>query len=395
MHVLFATTDFVENSGPTTGLPKYLLRTSLKLVEWGNEVTIVTCSNRTVKYELYGINVYRVRGFNIQMSGDAYRNEVGVCLRNAHIIHQTIAQIIQKVKIDIIQYASLSGIAYYHDFNIPSIVRLSSYAKMWPLIDQEEIVKARTEMEIAAAKKCDAIIGPSNVVAIKFAEDIGRRVDVIETPFVMEHITEDYTLYNCLLKDIKYLLFFGYIIEYKGVGVLAECVNNILSRYPYLYLVVIGDGDKRLINEVEINAGEFANRVIYHQAIGFGELVPIIKNAYAVLLPSLMENFSNACVEAMALKKIVIGTNGVSFEQLISDGENGFLCEPGNSQSLLDAIYRLMNLKKSEKSIMEEKAFMRTTKLVPETVTAQLVEYYENVISDYKKQYEVMKNQDY
>ena len=108
-----------------------------------------------------------------------------------------------------------------------------------------------------------------------------------------------------------------------------------------------------------------------------------------------MENFSNACVEAMALKKIVIGTNGVSFEQLISDGENGFLCEPGNSQSLLDAIYRLMNLKKSEKSIMEEKAFMRTTKLVPETVTAQLVEYYENVISDYKKQYEVMKNQDY
>ena len=384
MHILFATTDFVENNGPTTGLPKYLLRTSLKLVEWGNDVTIVTCSNRTVKYELYGISVYRVREFNIQMSGDEYRDEVNVCLRNAHIIHQAIEHIIGNEKIDIIQYASLYGIAYYHDFNIPAIVRLSSYAKMWPLKNQEEKIKARAEMEIAAAKKCDAIIGPSNVVAIEFAKDAGQKVDVIETPFVMERITEDYSLYNSLLKDIKYLLFFGTIIEYKGVEVIADCVNRILSRYPSLYLVVIGDGDNRLINKMVNNAGEFSNRVIYHQAIGFGELVPIIKNAYAVLLPSLMENFSNACVEAMALKKIVIGTNGTSFEQLICDGENGFLCEPGNSQSLLDAIYRLMNLEKSEKSIIEEKAFMRTTKLVPETVTAQLVEYYENVISNYR-----------
>ena len=199
MHILFATTDFIENNGPTTGLPKYLFRTSLKLIEWGHNITIVTCSNRTVQYEFYGINVHRVRCHNIKMTGNVYNDEINTCLRNAKIIYNEIDKITKTTKIDIIQYTSLSGIAFYHDFNVPAIVRLSSYAKMWHLIGQEELMKARAEMEIKAALKCNAIIGPSNVVANEFAKDCGRIVDVIETPFVMESSKEDYKLYNrCL-----------------------------------------------------------------------------------------------------------------------------------------------------------------------------------------------------
>lgn len=384
MNILFATIDFIENNGPTTGLPKYLYRTSLKLIEWGHKITVVTCANRTVQYELYGINVHRVRGYNIQMVGDSYTDEINLCLRNARIVHDEIARIIQEVEIDIIQYASLSGIAYFHDFNIPSIVRLSSYAKMWPLVGQEQIIRARIKMEIEAALKCNAIIAPSYVVAKEFSEDCGRIVDVIETPFVMECPKESYTLYNSCLQEKKYLLFFGTIIEYKGLGVIEATVRKILETYPDLFLVVIGDGNTNLIEKIVRAAGKMKDRFIYHPAVGFETLSPIIKNAYAVLLPSLMENFSNACVEAMALERIVIGTNGVSFEQLIKDNENGFLCEPGNSDSFFNAICRLMQLSPIEKRRMEKRAAISTEKLAPENVTMQLFRYYEKVISQYK-----------
>lgn len=383
MHILFATTDFVENNGPTTGLPKYLLRTSLKLVEWGHKVTVVTCSNRNVQYEYYGINVYRVRKFNIQRESDEYRDELNLCIRDAQIIHESISQIAAKEKIDIIQYASILGIAYFHDLSIPAVVRLSSYAKMWPIMGQEERVRARTEMELAAANMCDAIIAPSNVVAKEFAKDINRRVDVIETPFVMENTSEDYTLYNNQLTGKKYLLFFGTIIEYKGLKVIAESANRILSSFPSLYIVVIGDGNKALINDLKNSSGEFADRVIYHEAIGFRELSPIIKEAYAVMLPSIMENFSNACVEAMALKKIVIGTDGASFEQLIIDNVSGLLCKPGDSDSLFDAICRLMKLNAKEKMQMEKNALKRIVELNPEKVTKQLLSYYKDIIKKY------------
>ncbi len=381
MNILFATTDFVENNGPTTGLPKYLYRTSLKLMEWGHKITVVTCSNRTVKYEFHGINVHRVRMHYIKALDDVYRNELIHCLRNARIIHDEIVRIVQNEKIDIIQYTSLSGIAYFHDFKIPSIVRLSSYAKMWPLAGKEEIIKARTKIEIEAALKCKSIISPSIVVADEFSKDCGKNVDIIETPFVMENTREDNALYNSILKNKKYILFFGAIIEYKGLCVIADVVSRVLEAYPDLFLVVIGDGNRSLIDNIEKKAGKLADRFIYHSAVGFESLSPIIQNSYAVLLPSLMENFSNACLEAMSLEKIVIGTNGVSFEQLINDNENGFLCEPGNSDSLLEAIHRLMQLNQIEKRNMEKKAAFTTKRLAPEIVTMQLYHYYEDVIS--------------
>lgn len=385
MHILFATTDFIENNGPTTGLPKYLYRTSLKLIEWGHKVTVVTCSNRTVQYEFFGISVYRVRCYNIKKSGNAYNDEISICIRNAKLIHDEIARIEAKEKIDIIQYTNLAGIAYYHDFHIPAIMRLSSYAKMWPLVSQEGVTKARTEMEVEAARKCNAIVGPSNIVAKEFSKDSGMNVKVIETPFVMESSTTDNSFYNMYLKGKKYLLFFGTIIEYKGLAVLDEVIREILSEYPNLHMVVIGDGNSKLIDNIKNSAGEMKDRFFYHPAIGFETLVPVIKNSLGVILPSLMENFSNACVESMALGKLVIGTDGVSFEQLISDGVNGLLCKPGDSNSLFEAIKRLMELSKLNRACMEKKAIERIERLCPENVTMQLLQYYEQIINDYSE----------
>ena len=70
MHILFATIDFVENNGPTTGLPKYLLRTGKQLVEWGHDVTVVTCSRCSVVYDFMGIKVHRVRRPVIKLCGN-------------------------------------------------------------------------------------------------------------------------------------------------------------------------------------------------------------------------------------------------------------------------------------------------------------------------------------
>ena len=95
MRILFATTDFVENDGPTTGLPKYLLRTSQTLAQWGHSVIVVTCSNRTVEYEFKGIEVHRVRTYNVKTYSNQYLDEMALCLRNAEIIHEEIEKIVK------------------------------------------------------------------------------------------------------------------------------------------------------------------------------------------------------------------------------------------------------------------------------------------------------------
>lgn len=383
MHVVYVTPDFIDNMGPTTGLPKYLFKAASTLVEWGHKVTVITCSNRTVNYMFYGINVYRLRRPNVVKYGDQEKDTYIDCYRDGYILNQQLHELYKNEHIDIIQYASLFGIGSYHDLPVPAVMRLSSYACMWPVKGREIAQNTLALMERKAAERCNAIFGPSYVVAKQFQNDVKKRVDVIETPFVMEEVDEDRTIYDSKFKGKKYFLFFGKLIEYKGLTVIEKVVYDILSHISDLSIAIVGDGDIKLVDKILIQAQEYRDRVIYNSAIGFGQLKPIIENAQFVVLPSIMENFSNACVEAMALGQIVIGTDGVSFEQLIADGVSGLLCKPDDVDSLKKKIFEALSLSEEEKMLMRKNAKKRIEKLSPNYVIRDLLNYYEQVIDCY------------
>lgn len=304
-------------------------------------------------------------------------------LRNGQIIHREIEEISKIKKIDIIQYTSLCGLAYFHDFSIPAVMRLSSYAEMYPTMGTKEEIENRAEIERAAALRCDAVFAPSYVVADQFGRDINRNVDVIETPYLLEVDRIDYSIYKSIFKGKKYVLFYGSIIENKGLQTIVNSVYRILQENKDVYLGLIGDGELSWIFEIMKNAKEYSERIIYHEAVGFSQLIPIIKSAELVILPSLMENFSNACVESMALEQIVLGCAGASFEQLIEDGKNGVLCKIGDAEDLANKIKEVLEYSEHKRVEMRKNARVSVERLKPEIVTEQLLEYYKEVIAYY------------
>ena len=189
------------------------------------------------------------------------------------------------------------------------------------------------------------------------------------------------------IKNNPYLLFFGTIGRLKGCGVIADCIYDILAKYPHLYLVLVGKNpifnDTDYLQMIKDKAKEFANRIIRYSSIPHTQLYPIIKNAIGVLMPSLTENFSNACVEAMRLRKIVIGTEA-NFSQLLTDRVSGFLAKIGDSQSLKEKIIELISLTPKQKEKMEQKAFERTESLSPKNICNQLLDYYRYVIKHWE-----------
>ena len=86
----------------------------------------------------------------------------------------------------------------------------------------------------------------------------------------------------------------------------------------------------------------------------------------------------------MALGKIVVATNGASYEQLIEDKENGFLCERDNSDSFLQGIMEALNLTPDEKLAMSAKAKESVERLKPEAVYENFLHYYEEVIRNWR-----------
>lgn len=114
-------------------------------------------------------------------------------------------------------------------------------------------------------------------------------------------------------------------------------------------------------------------------------LYPIIQHADFVVFPSLIDNFSNACIESMYFGRVVIGTDGTSYEQLIVDGKSGFLCEPGNEDSLLESMNKAASMDQTQKDLMGQYAKERISKLSPQFTVRKLLRYYQYVIDNVNK----------
>jgi len=79
-------------------------------------------------------------------------------------------------------------------------------------------------------------------------------------------------------------------------------------------------------------------------------LVPYYRQSQFFVLPSLFEPFGMTSQEAMACGKPVIASKFGGIKNVITDGINGFLIDPGNPQEFADAMTKLLkdsNLKEN------------------------------------------------
>ena len=71
------------------------------------------------------------------------------------------------------------------------------------------------------------------------------------------------------------------------------------------------------------------------------DIYPFFKQAHIFVLPSLREGIPVAAMEAMAMGLPVITTNIYGIPELVENGKEGLLVEPGNAKALAEAIESL------------------------------------------------------
>lgn len=386
MKILFTANEFVEYGKPRTGFPNYLYRVARALQEIGNEVIIVTCGKRNAHRYIDGIEVWEVvvHSFN---SGHKGINVIVDNIRASKCVNRKIRELLKNNRIDMIQFTSLMGLSLLYFEKVPTVLRLSSYAKQYYSTFQtldKNTVRAMTFFEIMAGKRCNAVFAPSEVVAKAYEKDFHKKVHVIESPFVSDVKWLDQRIVEQQLKGKKYVLFFGILIYEKGILTISEIIGKFLKNNPDYHWVfagkildINGRNAAKILSEA---AGGYKDKIIFLGELPHEQLYPVVQEADFVVLPSIIENLSNACIEAMYFSKIVIGTEGASFDQLIQDNVNGLLCRIGDSADLLDKMQRAVDLSDEEKRQMEKRAHKRIERLRPEIVVKQLLRFYEQVI---------------
>lgn len=151
--------------------------------------------------------------------------------------------------------------------------------------------------------------------------------------------------------DMKVLLFLSHVTRQKGVDQLIKAMPAILKKNRKVKLLVVGGGDffkeaKELVKKLEL-----CNHVIFTGPVAHEDAANYINASDIFVLPTLrQEGLPFAMLEAMACQKAVIASRMGGIPSAITNGENGLLVSPGNSEELSNkSLYLLNNESLTEK----------------------------------------------
>ncbi len=137
----------------------------------------------------------------------------------------------------------------------------------------------------------------------------------------------------------------GNLRRIKNHEMFVRAMAEVLPRYPRARALIVGQplasepGYPSEL-EAEIRRGGLEGRVVL---TGFQSDVPAIMKRLGVLcLTSHSEGSPNSVLEAMVAGRPVVAVRVGGVPDLVRDGENGFVVEPGDTGALASAVGRLL-----------------------------------------------------
>jgi glycosyltransferase involved in cell wall biosynthesis len=143
-------------------------------------------------------------------------------------------------------------------------------------------------------------------------------------------------------KSGQEFLFMGQIVEHKGLEIAIKAFRKIKEKNAKFH--VIGDGSYIETAKVIAKGDE---RIIFHGFIENNKDLEEIFNrcSYAIFPSIWYEIFGLVIIECLDRGLPVIASNIGAIPELIQEGYNGFLFEPGDIDSLYHIIEKLLNQK--------------------------------------------------
>jgi glycosyltransferase involved in cell wall biosynthesis len=135
-------------------------------------------------------------------------------------------------------------------------------------------------------------------------------------------------------------LFVGVLERYKNVDGLAEAWRLAAPRAPDATLQLVGRGT--LIGVVERLVAELPEHTRWIPALATPEVARALDESWILVLPSRAEGLGRVVIEAFCRGRAVLGTRVGGIPDLVEDGVNGLLVEPGDSDALASALVRVL-----------------------------------------------------
>ncbi len=262
---------------------------------------------------------------------------------------------------------SIPVVAHYHGLNV-----WEEYTTKHPRRDKWYARKRKRVLN-----KTQAIVGVSQKV----------------TDIVRSGITKvpSYTVYNGVdlsrfsskehkTHDKLRIVGVGNLIRIKGFEYLIRAFARLMTDEKNLSLHIVGEGVEHSTLEALTEELGVKDSVIFHGKLPYDEVAEQMSSSDIFVLPSFYEALGCVYLEAMACGVPAIGVKGMGIDEIIVDGENGYLVEPCNVDDLYDKMKTALS-DRDALAKMGEKAYATAQKFTWEASAKALNEIYRGLTS--------------
>ncbi len=222
-----------------------------------------------------------------------------------------------------------------HFFRVPTVFHLhGSEFKQFYEVECNSIMKCYVRYIFNLA---DRVI----VLSKEWESYITNKVKIRASVDVIYNFVEDVT-FRDLDKNNQSILFMGLLGRRKGIFDLLDALIDLCKQFPAIKLYCGGDGDvegvKRRISELGLG-----NNVEMLGWVTGKAKDDLFKRSEIFVLPSYNEGLPMAILESFRAGTPVISTYVGGIPEAIYDGEQGFLINPGDVESLKDCIVKILS----------------------------------------------------
>ncbi len=224
-------------------------------------------------------------------------------------------------------------------------------------------------------QQADAIITLSQNIRQKVASrfGVGDKVHVIYNPCpVVENVRYS--------DEHKYVLFAGTLNQNKGYSVLLTAFAKVAPDFPDWRLIIAGNGEldqaKQLAETLKV-----ARQVEFKGWVMGDEKAKLFREASVFCLSSYAEGFPMAVLDAWSCGIPVVSTPVGGLPDVLVDGENALLFQPGDVEALAEKLHQILSLEPLRKQLSAASLALSKGLFSMQTINDQLTALYETCLN--------------
>jgi glycosyltransferase involved in cell wall biosynthesis len=176
----------------------------------------------------------------------------------------------------------------------------------------------------------------------------------------------------------KVVLFVGHLYHPKNLPGLFEIIEQVLHARPDVEFVLVGEGPENPYAQKRAAALD-ERRVHLVGSIPYAELPRYYRRAEVLILPSLQEGFGRVVLEGYLFGTPAVATRCGGPEDIIIDGETGFLAEVEDMAGFTDRVLWLLDHPEQARRMGERGRAHVLQKFDPDRLVAQMVAQWQRL----------------